>query len=219
MKKKFLVLILALSFMIPLFTGFVCFAADDWEPPVDSVDLSSFSSSYLTGDTVSFGVGTVFSAEDLSNFMYQIDSVYYYIILADTSWSNPIFAIDTLNNNYYINGNIVSADVNYDGDHEITLGTQADVDLSSVSSLYYDPNIYVNYVTGEVPLGSQIADAMTGTFTLGTSILSALVSFFDVFVLTDGSLSWITIFLFALLGISLVVGMTRWLTSLIRRKI
>jgi len=77
-----------------------------------------------------------------------------------------------------------------------------------------------------------IVSAITGTFTeLGTAILSFLKLGFQVIFLegtvangvftpaTNGSITDLGTFIFAMLGISLVVGLTRWVTSLVRRKI
>lgn len=79
---------------------------------------------------------------------------------------------------------------------------------------------------------SAIVEAITGSFSaLGTAILSFLKLGFQVIFLngtvTDGTftaasgggITDLGTFIFAMLGISLVVGMTRWVTSLVRRKI
>ena len=77
-----------------------------------------------------------------------------------------------------------------------------------------------------------IVDAITGVFTeLGTAILSFLKLGFQVIFLngtvndgvftpaSGGGITDLGTFLFAMLGIALVVGLTQWITSLVRRKI
>jgi len=77
-----------------------------------------------------------------------------------------------------------------------------------------------------------IVSAITGVFTeLGTAILSFLKLGFQVVFLngtvangvftpaTGGGITDLGTFLFAMLGIALVVGLTQWITSLVRRKI
>ena len=67
-----------------------------------------------------------------------------------------------------------------------------------------------------------IIDALKSTFTdLGTAILAFLKSGFETIFLNDGKtgLSNLGTFLFVMLSISLTVGLTRWITSLVRRKI
>lgn len=67
-----------------------------------------------------------------------------------------------------------------------------------------------------------IVQAITSTFTdLGTAILQFLKDGFETVFLNAGKtgLSNLGIFCFAMLGIALTIGMTRWITSLVRRKI
>lgn len=214
MKKKFLVLILVLSFMIPLFTGFVCFAADDVnEIPTGSVVSTDLAYLLVDHDTISFGSGTIFSK--VSTLAGSLTAIGPTRIL--------YFELDNTLGDYsctvYVNDVLTDYSATWDGVNTITLNEPIVIELDPEVEYEFYSNIYIYYVMAPSNFGEQVSDALTSTFTLGSSILSALASFFDVFVLTDGSLSWITIFLFAMLGISLVVGLTRWLTSLIRRKI
>lgn len=79
---------------------------------------------------------------------------------------------------------------------------------------------------------NAIVEAITGVFTnLGTAILSFLKLGFQVIFLegsvsngtftpaTGGGITDLGTFIFCMLGISLVIAMTRWVTSLVRRKI
>lgn len=66
-----------------------------------------------------------------------------------------------------------------------------------------------------------IVQAITGSFeSLGTAILEFIRDGFKtVFVNTTGGITEIGIFVFCMLGISLTIGLTRWIMSLVRRKI
>lgn len=77
-----------------------------------------------------------------------------------------------------------------------------------------------------------IVSAITGVFNeLGGAILNFLKVGFQVLFLNgtyangsftpaeNGGITDLGTFLFAMLGIALVIGLTRWITSLVRRKI
>lgn len=81
---------------------------------------------------------------------------------------------------------------------------------------------------------NEIVQAIVGSFNaLGGAILQFLKTGFQIVFLegtynsstgawtaaTDGGITDLGTFVFCLLGISLVVGMTRWVTSLVRVKI
>ena len=74
-------------------------------------------------------------------------------------------------------------------------------------------------------MGSAIVAAFTSTFTsLGTAILTLIKTGFDTLFYVDASatnpvLSNIAEFTFVMLGLALCVGITRWIVSLVRRKI
>jgi len=74
-------------------------------------------------------------------------------------------------------------------------------------------------------MGSAIVTAFTSTFTtLGSAILELIKDGFDTLFYVDPSatspvLSHIAEFTFVMLGLTLVVGITRWIVSLVRRKI
>lgn len=79
---------------------------------------------------------------------------------------------------------------------------------------------------------NDIVSAITGVFNgLGGAILNFLKVGFQVLFLngtysdgtftpaTGGGITDLGTFIFAMLGIALVVGLTQWITSLVRRKI
>lgn len=92
----------------------------------------------------------------------------------------------------------------------------------------------MNYLALSSATINDVINAIVGLLTrVGGGIVNALKVIFQVCFLdgtfdattgaftpaTDGGVSDLGYFIFMLLGISLAVGLTRWVTSLVRRKI